>query len=219
MCQNSGGKQGKYQSPSQPPVQVPRNLSRSPASAAATAVLLALLMAIVMNEDLCSSFFIGRPGAGRWIGHYFFSAIRTAQTLGAGLAEQKAYILSSLWRRKEEEVEGHTLPRYWPPAVPPSNPAPLPGDEWWYLLKPLWIPAICHSCCLALTATLIDNEPRALAICGRKGPLPTISTHHYFIPFLLLQCATTTTPLLRRLHPSLNLPPPSNLALSSCALS
>lgn len=30
------------------------------------------------------------------------------------------------------------------------------------LPQPLWIPAICHSCCLALTATLIDNEPRAL---------------------------------------------------------
>lgn len=45
-------------------------------------------MAIVMNEDLCSSFFIGRPRAGRWIGCYFFSAIRTAQTLGPGLAEQ-----------------------------------------------------------------------------------------------------------------------------------
>lgn len=41
-----------------------------------------------MNEDLCSSFFIGRPWAGRWIGCYSFSAIRTAQTLGLGLAEQ-----------------------------------------------------------------------------------------------------------------------------------
>lgn len=51
-------------------------------------MLLALLMAIVMNEDLCSSFFIGRPRAGRWIGCYFFSAIRTAQTPGPGLAEQ-----------------------------------------------------------------------------------------------------------------------------------
>ncbi|KAI3367678.1 hypothetical protein L3Q82_026518 [Scortum barcoo] len=86
--------------PSQPPVPVPAT-SRSPASIAATAVLLALLMAIVMNEDLCSSFFIGRPRAGRWIGCYFFSAIRTAQTPGLGLAEQ----------------------------------TPLPGDEWWYLLK------------------------------------------------------------------------------------
>lgn len=45
-------------------------------------------MAIVMNEDLCSSFFIGKPRAGRWIGCYFFSAIRTAQTPGPGLVEQ-----------------------------------------------------------------------------------------------------------------------------------
>lgn len=30
------------------------------------------------------------------------------------------------------------------------------------LPQPPWITAICHSCCLALTATLIDNEPRAL---------------------------------------------------------
>lgn len=60
----------------------------SPASSAATAVLLALLMAIVMNEDLCSSFFIGKPRAGRWIGCYFFSAIRRVQTLCPGLVEQ-----------------------------------------------------------------------------------------------------------------------------------
>ena len=55
------------------------------------------------------------------------------------LSVAEAYILSSLWRRKEEGGEGHTLPRYWPPAVPPPTPphtpAPLPGDEWWYLLK------------------------------------------------------------------------------------
>lgn len=40
----------------------------------------------------------------------------------------------------------------WAPA--PLPPLPFP--------QPLWIPAICHSCCLPLTATLIDNEPRAL---------------------------------------------------------
>lgn len=55
------------------------------------------------------------------------------------LSATEAYILSSLWRRKEEGWGAHTLPRYWPPAVPapllPPPPAPLPGDEWWYLLK------------------------------------------------------------------------------------
>lgn len=39
---------------------------------------------------------------------------------------------------KKRRGEGHTLPHYWPPAVPPRPrplPAPLPGDEWWYSLK------------------------------------------------------------------------------------
>lgn len=65
-----------------------------------------MLIAIVMNEDLCSSFFIGRPRAGRWIGCYFFSAIRTAQTLGPGLAEQSRRNDAPLGRKGREGLEG-----------------------------------------------------------------------------------------------------------------
>lgn len=74
--------------PLQPPVPVPAT-SRSPATTAATAVLLVLLMAIVMNEDLWSSLFIGRPRARRWIGCYFCSAIGTAQRPGPGTGGTK----------------------------------------------------------------------------------------------------------------------------------
>lgn len=57
--------------PSQAPALTPAP-SRAPAAprsaaSAAAAELLALLMAIVMNEDLCSWFFIGRLRAGRWM--------------------------------------------------------------------------------------------------------------------------------------------------------
>lgn len=58
-----------------------------------------------MNEDLCSSFFIGRPGAGRWIGCYFFSAIRTAQTSGSGLAEQSRRNDAPVGRKRREGPE------------------------------------------------------------------------------------------------------------------
>lgn len=75
-------------------------------------MLLVLLIAIVMNEDLCSSFFIGRPRAGRWIGCYSFSAIRTAQTLDPGLAEQSRRNDAPVGRKRREgtrKAEGGEL--------------------------------------------------------------------------------------------------------------
>lgn len=46
-------------------------------------------------------------------------------------------IFSAACGEEKRRGEGHTLPRYWPPAVhpPTTPPAPLPSDEWWYLLK------------------------------------------------------------------------------------
>lgn len=54
-----------------------------------------------------------------------------AAVCGRGLYSQQPV------EKRKRRGEGHTLPRYWPPAVPPNPPppAPLPGDEWWYLLK------------------------------------------------------------------------------------
>lgn len=53
------------------------------------------------------------------------------------LSVAEAYILSCLWRRKEEGRGAHTAPLLAPCRTPPNPlpPAPLPGDEWWYLLK------------------------------------------------------------------------------------
>lgn len=65
-----------------------------------------------MNEDLCSSLFFffsfGKPRAGRWIGCYFFSAIRTAQTPGPGLVEQSRRNDAPVGRngREGERVKG-----------------------------------------------------------------------------------------------------------------